>query len=170
MFGRRKQPSLMLDVLVGAAAGAAGTWLMSPAMQGISKLQDETSRKQEEAASFEENATVKTAKRLAKPLGVELRGKRKQKAGMAVHWAYGTLWGAAYALMLRRNPGRAGISGLALGAFLWFFGDEVMVPALKLAPGPEKMPFFSHVKALGAHLAYGAGADAALRTLRRAYA
>jgi len=167
---RKTKTPLWLDVLFGAAAGAVGTWLMSPAMQAISKVQSEQDKKKEQEGSWDENATVKTAKRLAQPLGIQVPEEHKEKAGLGVHWAYGMSWGAVYGYVAHKRPKLALWSGIAFGSFLWLFGDELMVPALRLAPPPQKFPVSAHLKALGAHLAYGTGADLGWRALHRASA
>lgn len=160
--------SLWRDLAIGAAAGAVGTWLMAPTLKQLTKLQPSTAQRTEREQSWDESATVKLAERVAEPLGQELSRRDKQRAGTAIHWLYGTSWGIGLAL-LTRKLGRFPIaSGLAFGATLWALGDELMVPALKLAPKPQHLPVTTHAKALGAHLAYGAGAELAMRGLRRA--
>ena len=45
--------------------------------------------------------------------------------------------------------------GIAFGAALWLFNDELLVPLLGLQDGPTAAPPVQHVNRLGAHLAYG---------------
>ncbi len=168
---RRKHEDVgvWFDVAAGAVAGAFGTWLMSPAMKVASKVQPEVDQTQEQQVSWDENATVKTAKRLTRPLGIRL-GDKKALAGTLVHWGYGISQGIALGLLsraLRKQP--LGI-GLLFGAALWFIGDEVMVPKLELAPKAEAFPPSTHAKALWTHLVYGGAAEGALRLSRRALA
>lgn len=157
-----------LDVLCGAAAGAVGTWLMAPTMNALSRMQSEGDRNREKAGSFDENATIKFASRLAEPLGIDLSSKQRQKAGTAIHWSYGVMLGVAYAVLARRFGHASVLTGAAFGAGLWAIGDEIVVPLLGLGPKPQRLPVSAHAKTLGTHVAYGIGLDLALRTLRSA--
>ena len=164
MLGRRRAESpLWLDLLFGAAAGALGTLAMGPVMSGIEKLQSPSDRRREDEAEYEENAPTKAAREVARPLGVRL--ENPEAAGMLVHYAYGTMWGIAHALIARRFGSIPLLSGVVLGVGLWAIGDELLVPALRLAPKGTEFPATTHVKALGGHLAYGAGVDTAFRLL-----
>ena len=164
MFGRRRAESpLWLDLLFGAVSGALGTLAMAPAMSAIEKLQSPRDRRREHEADYEENAPTKAAREVARPLGVRL--ENPEAAGQVVHWAYGTLWGVGYALVARRFGGIPLLSGIVLGVGLWAIGDELLVPALRLAPKATEFPATTHLKAFGGHVAYGAGLDAAFRLL-----
>lgn len=169
MRSNKSRPTpLPLDLLFGAAAGALGSWLMSPAMSGLAKLQPDRDKEAERHASLEEDATVHAAQAIARPLHVELDQAQKQKAGTAVHFGYGTVWGIGYALLARRYDTKPVLSGLALGTALWALGDEIMVPMFGWAPKAQQLPASAHGKALGAHLAYGAVVDTTLRLLHAA--
>jgi hypothetical protein len=164
MLGRRRAESpLWLDLLFGAVAGALGTLAMAPAMSAIEKLQSPSDKRREDEAHDEENAPTKAAREIAKPLGV--RFENPEAAGQVVHYAYGTMWGIAYALIARRFGSIPLLSGIVLGVGLWAIGDELLVPALRLAPKATEFPATTHAKALGGHLAYGAGVDTAFRLL-----
>ena len=164
MFGKRRAESpLWLDLLFGAAAGALGTLAMSPVMSAIGKLQSPTDRRREDEAGYEENAPTKAAQAVSRPLGVRL--ENPEAAGTVVHYAYGTAWGIGYALITRRFGSIPLLSGIVLGVALWAIGDEILVPALRLAPKATAYPATTHVKALGGHVAYGAGLDTAFRLL-----
>ncbi len=82
-----------------------------------------------------------------------------------MHWAYGTFWGMGHALFSRRFGSIPLLSGVVLGVGLWAIGDEILVPALRLAPKAKKFPATTHAKTLGGHVAYGAGVDTAFRVL-----
>ncbi|MBX5480816.1 MAG: hypothetical protein IRZ16_03040 [Myxococcaceae bacterium] len=166
-MGSRKPP-LLIDAAAGAIAGALGTWLMSPAQSLASKLQGASDQKREQQVSLDKNATELMAIRLGRLIKKDLQGDALKKAGLAVHYGYGALWGMAFALLSRGARRLPFAAGLALGASLWLLGDEIAVPALRLASGPKKYPVSSHLKALAAHLAYGAGVEGSLRLARRA--
>ena len=168
MGSRRHDTPVILDVLAGAAAGALGTYLMSWGQKAVSKAQSEEAQQREQEGSFDLSATALTAKRLAEPFGTELDDNKAEKAGMFVHYGFGILNGAMFGLLASRWRTPAILRGLAYGTALWFVADEVMVPALKLGPTFKRVPISSHLKALAAHLVYGASADVGWRTLHRA--
>ncbi len=163
---RRSSRSLLFDILCGAAGGALGTYCMGQAFKLAARLQP----KQQEGAPQQEPATEKLARKVLEPTGLSLRGERKRKAGEVVHWSYGILWGALYGAMHGRVPYAGRLFGVGFGLGLFLFGDEVMVPALRLAPPPHKVPLNSHLSALAAHLVYGSTAEASYRLLRRTLA
>ena len=86
-----------------------------------------------------------------------------------MHWTYGVTWGAIYGALHHRVPATGRIFGLGFGLGLFLFGDELLVPALKLGPAPLKTPLASHVSALVGHLAYGGITEGSFRLLHRAF-
>ena len=82
------------------------------------------------------------------------------------HWWFGLMQGGTYGL----SSGNAAFpdvgGGLAHGARLWLFADEMMVPMLGLQGGPTAAPPLQHANRLGAHLFYGVAAAAATQFLR----
>lgn len=169
-MARRFRTPLLLDLLSGAAAGAVGTYLMTPSQKMVQMRQSGEDKKAEKENALEKNATEMTAIKLAKPFGVKLEGKGLKKASYAVHWLYGISWGIGYALLSRRFRGAPVIAGILFGSALWFFGDELAVPTLGLAPTAERFPVSTHLKALSAHLGYGLGVDVVHRAANRAIA
>lgn len=168
---RRERQPLLVDVLLGAVGGALGTWLMSPAQQGISKVLPEKlqQRAEEQSKQQDEGATEKLAREVLEPFGVELQDEQKKKAGNWVHFGYGITWGALYGALHRRLPFAGRLFGLGFGMGLFVFGDELLVPALKLGPTPRKTPLATHLSALAAHLVYGGATEGSYRLLRRAF-
>ncbi len=166
LFRRRRETPLWVDLLLGAAAGAIGTFSMSPARNAIARFQPQEDKQREIDVSYPDKSPARAAKKLAEPLGIELEDPKL--AGHIISWTYGTLWGAGYALLSRRFRAIPFLGGVLLGTGLWAIGDEILVPALRLAPGPKKFPVTTHAKALGCHLAYGTGVDLGLRALRTA--
>ncbi|MET0404682.1 MAG: DUF1440 domain-containing protein [Cystobacter sp.] len=168
-FSRRKD-SLALDILFGAAGGALATWLMGYIMEGTSKALPEKLQKQsvKPTPPQDEGATEKVARTLLVPVGIPLQGEQKRKAGLAVHWTYGITWGALYGAMHHVSPLTGKLFGLGFGLGLFVFGDELLIPALKLGPTPLETPTAVHLSALVGHLAYGGITEASFRLLRRA--
>lgn len=167
---KRRSGSLGWDVLSGALAGAAGSWLMSPVQKAITQRIPEQAKEREKAVSPEESAPMKVGRVALEQVGVEVPEEARPKLGQVVHFAYGTLWGAAYGLLRHRFPRLPRASGLLFGAALWLLGDELMLPALDLAPPAPRFPKETHLRALAAHLAYGASVEQGFRLLGRARA
>jgi hypothetical protein len=169
-FVRRERDSLFLDLAFGAVGGALGTWLMSPAMRGFSKVMPQKLRQQAEqqGAQQSEGATEKLARKVLEPFGIQLEGERKKKVGNLLHYGYGIAWGALHGALHRRVPLVGKLFGLGFGLGLFVLGDEVLVPSLKLGPPPLKTPLATHLSALAAHFVYGSAAESGYRVLRRA--
>ncbi|AEI66236.1 DUF1440 domain-containing protein [Corallococcus macrosporus] len=151
---------------LGAVAGLLGTLAMTPV---TSKLSGLLSRmlKEESGGGSQEPSTEKVARKVLSPLGVDVQGKRKQRLGNLVHFTYGTVWGAIYGALSPRAPLLGKLWGLGFGTFLFLTGDEVAVPALKLAPPPQQTPASSHLGGLAAHWVYGATTETTFRGLSR---
>jgi Protein of unknown function (DUF1440) len=152
-------------LVAGALGGLAAAWAMNMFMTGTSKLEQKIRRErqgdqQSGGQSSGEDATVKTARAISDSLGHELKESEKKLAGSLVHYVFGGAIGALYGLLAEIQPHTRIGFGTAFGAALWLSADEVMVPALKLAPKPTKTPAKIHANALAAHLVYGATAEA----------
>jgi uncharacterized membrane protein YagU involved in acid resistance len=83
-----------------------------------------------------------------------------------VHYGYGALWGAGYALALRALGRSPLMAGLAFGTVLWLLSDELAVPLLGFSRAPARYPVSTHAKGLAAHVVYGVATDAAWRGAR----
>lgn len=127
----------------------------------------ESGRGEESEAEEDENATVKVATAISeKVLSRPLPEDRKQQAGQAVHYGFGTLVGGLYGAVAEEAPVLAIAGGVPFGAALWLAADEVAVPALRLAPPPTHVPAKTHLSALGAHLVYGLVLEGVRRGVR----
>jgi putative membrane protein len=121
---------------------------------------------QEQSNGGGEDATVKAAEAISKiVLHRELASTEKTWAGPAVHYAFGTLLGAAYGLLADSLPVNGPRLGAVYGAAVWLLADEIGVPALGFAPPPSEVPVTSHVKALASHLVYGIATEAGRRSV-----
>ncbi len=113
------------------------------------------------------------AERLANAISVgvsghELTESEKEKAGTALHYAYGTTMGGLYGAAAELMPGVTAGAGLPYGAFVWVTADEGVVPALGLSKSPSEYPLSIHAYALASHLVYGLTTEAVRRAVRRA--
>jgi hypothetical protein len=160
----------VLDAALGAGAGLFASWVMSVAYGPIMRAGGDAARRREkEAAGDLPPATVRAAQVAAATLGRPLPEEREAQAlgGKIIHYAYGTAWGAAFALAARAVAPRAPISaGLGFGILLWVLSDEMLVPLFRLSRPPTRYPATSHAKGLASHLVYGVATDAAWRLAR----
>ena len=150
-------------IAAGMVGGLAATFVMtgfqtawSKASQALSEEEDEQKNQDSES----ENSTATVATRIANIAGYELSREQKQKGGMIVHYAFGTLMGGLYGMIQentsRRTRQRPVRSGLEFGSALFAGADEVVLPALALADGTTSAPLSAHAYGLVSHMVYGA--------------
>jgi hypothetical protein len=167
---RRVNP---LGVLVrGTLAGAAGSWVQNrffEATASIAPGSPEGAFDPPEKEQREEQATETVARRVSEDLlhQGELSAADKKKGAVAVHYAFGSGWGAVYGVLAESIIGMRSVPGaLLFGTGVWIAGDNLILPAFRLAGPPGKYPPRNHVYALAAHWAYGLGVQAAYEALR----
>jgi hypothetical protein len=82
-----------------------------------------------------------------------------------IHWIISMFMSGVYGAA--RGPAGApdAQGGMALGAGLWLFGDELAMPLLGLTDGPTAYPPQLHAHSWGAHLAYGLASSGATQLL-----
>lgn len=171
---RDRDHAISKGVLAGAIGGLAGAWAMNEfhaVSQGVSEAWKRSAHQpekpQSQGQSEEDDATMKTADRLATLFTHRhLTKEQKKKAGPIVHYAYGALIGAVYGAIAEMAPLATKGIGTAYGAAVWLGGDEIGVPALGLSKPPTEYPVSVHAKALASHLVYGASLDLVRRGVR----
>jgi hypothetical protein len=165
-MGRRNRRNDVLgDLVKGALAGAAATWVMGQVTTYLYEHESKQARKAEDEARGNQTAYDVAADKAADAVGVELSGEQRQKAGLAIHWALGAGAGAAYGLLRGRLPGADAGAGLVFGTAFWLAIDEGANYALRLTPGPTAFPWQTHARGLAGHLVFGVTADTTLRLL-----
>ena len=145
-------------VIRGAAAGVAGTALMTAAQLAYYK-----------ATGAEPSSTPgEVGKRVVEGvLHREAPPADSKVLNEGMHWFYGSSWGIPYGIVAgsRREPAPVLRSALALGLAVWG-GSLVQLPAMKLSPPLWEMPPASIAPDVGFHLVYGLGGAIAFRALR----
>jgi hypothetical protein len=83
----------------------------------------------------------------------------------AVHWAYGTAWGAAFGLVRESRRKRRILDGPAFGLAVWVASYAQLVP-MGIYELPWKCPAKTLALDVSYHLVYGAGVGAAHTAIR----
>ena len=161
-------------VASGLAAGVVGTVFMTAWQELAARLRSVAADGAPESPGPPQDpwenasAPAKVAKRIGegvfhKPVSSE----RIPLLTNAMHWGYGTTWGAVYGLAAgsaRDAPGLA--EGAAFGTVVWVMSYVQLVP-MGLYDPPWKTPPLELALDLSYHLVYGAGVGGAYRLLRR---
>lgn len=152
MHVRSNKNKMSKALVAGALGGLAASWTMTRFQYLLARAMGKTDPHEGE----EEDATVKTARKIScRVANHELSAEEKKKAGPLVHYAYGTGIGMLYSGLSHRTRKTTSGFGTAYGAAAWVLGDEVAVPALSLGKKPAEIPVSQHLQYLAAHLVYG---------------
>ena len=138
---QHREASIWTDLIKGAVAGAAATWIMDVATTWMYDHESQQARNREKKA------------------------RHGRSPSTAMHWAIGIGAGAVYAGARRRWPTVARQLGLRFGSGLFVAADEIMNPALGLTRGPRAFPWQAHARGFGGHLTYGMVTEVVLEGL-----
>jgi len=139
----------------GLAAGVVGTAAMTAVQVAVAKAR----------GSEASTTPAEVGRRIIE--GVFHREVGEDKTDLlntAMHWNYGTSWGALYGLAegtLEDSPLR---HGLAFGTVVWG-ASLIELPAMKLAPPVWEYPPAELALEVGFHLVYGVAVAAAYSAL-----
>jgi hypothetical protein len=157
--------NVALDMVKGAIAGAAATFVMDRVDWLLYDLEPSESRRRtwEVRPDHKDPAHV-IASRTSQALGA---GPLPQfhPAGTAVHYAIGVAPAVIYGAMRTRVPSVGAGRGLAYGFAMFVLEDEIANPALGFAAFPQRYPWQPHARGLLSHLVYGFVTDLVLRAL-----
>jgi hypothetical protein len=155
------------DVVKGALAGAAATWLMGKVTSALYAWESDEARSREDDARGGKTSYGVAAEKAAALAERPLTDEERERAGAALHWLTGVGAGVTYALLARRYPALERTRGLVFGTGFFLAVDELANAALGLTPGPTAFPWETHGRGLAGHLAFGLAADTSLRVLDR---
>jgi hypothetical protein len=158
------RPPFWRGLVMGLCATQALDWVSTV----VYEHEDRRTRRAEDRARHHRHAYEVAVERLSSWVGLGLDREQVGRWGWRFHKVFGVLGGPGY-LLLRRSLPRLGRGlGLVFGAAFFVVVDEVLVPALRLTPGPRAFSWKVHARGAAAHLAYGVAAEAAARLLARA--
>lgn len=150
-------PDFLAALLIGLAAGIVA----SGAMEGYQALAAPLFGQDQ---SGDDSATAKAADEASKATrGVPLPRHRRKPAGRLVHYATGIALGGLYGVLVWCWPPAAIGFGIAFGIAVELVLDEVLVPALGLAPPPWKTPLTTHAYGFTAHIVFAVALEGARR-------
>jgi hypothetical protein len=166
---RRKSPTPLGAFARGLVAGAGGAaaqslflavtrrWAPTP-----TKLPRHLRKPEQKAQS--ESSVETVARRTVEGLMKRgpLEDADKARAGTAVHYLFGALWGGVYALC--RESFRT--SPILFGAAVWAASENLLLPAFRVAAWPHHYSLAEHHYALQAHFAYGLATASTYALLR----
>ncbi|MGE0594073.1 MAG: DUF1440 domain-containing protein [Vicinamibacterales bacterium] len=158
---------LLGDLMKGAVAGAAATWLMNRTTTWMYEHERDAARQREDDARGGTTGYERAAERAAGAAGVQLSDEQRGRGGLALHWATGIAAGAAYGVLRTRWPAATTAMGLPYGMGVFLAMDEILNPALGLTPGPRAFPWQTHARGLGGHLAFGLTTELVMEGLDR---
>ena len=172
----RQTQDLWKRMLAGMAGGLVASWAMNQFQAGVKKISEASQQGQASEqgqnggqAEEAEDATMKTAEKVSEVVAHRsLTKEQKKQAGPVVHYAFGTLVGAAYGTASELDPRVRCGAGVPFGTALWIGTDEVAVPALGLAGSPKNQPASSHAQYFAAHVVYGLTTEMVRRAVRAA--
>ncbi|MCU1347371.1 MAG: putative periplasmic/secreted protein [Acidobacteria bacterium] len=155
---KRADRKLATDLLLGAIAGAAATWVMDLATTLMYEREPKEAQDRENAARGNKNAYETAAEKAASLAGRTLDEDERKLAGNAIHWTLGVSSGVMYGALRNRLPLGLG-SGLAYGTLFWLAMDEAALTLAGLTPPPKEFPWQTHARGLAGHLILGAGIE-----------
>jgi hypothetical protein len=150
----------MRRILLGLAAGAAGTAAMTAVQELLPRLRGDQAGGEEE-----EPAPAQAARKVLRAVGLDPPASWTPYLTQAAHWSYGLGWGAVYGA-LRRGQGNPVLAGLSFGAGVWAASYAQLVP-LGIYEPPWRYAPQELAEDLSYHAVYGLGVAGAYAVLTR---
>jgi putative membrane protein len=163
------KPVIWKGIVAGAVGGLVACWTMDQFQKVWTSVSEEFSDEKPKRKSTRQpdDPTMKTADAISELVqGRHLTKPEKKKGGPVVHYAFGTLMGAAYGATVEIAPSAKTLSGIPFGTILFAGADEVAVLALGLSKSRAAYPIASHAYGLASHAVYGITAELVRRLIR----
>lgn len=159
---------LMSKAIMGAAAGAVGTWALDRADWAMWNHESADARRQTTAVRpFGEPPAHVLVRKAERRLGLNPTPEQHEIAGLLTHYAIGIGPAIAYSLLRNELPVKGPARGLLYGLTLFLLQDEVLNTATGLGAKPQDYPWQAHARGLVAHLVYGVVTELALDFIER---
>lgn len=148
-------------IVVGLCATQALDWVSIWLYESESRRL----RRAEDRARGGRHAYEVAVEKMARAFGRWPTRRQLGRWGWRFHKVFGVLGGVGYLALRRRWPGIGWGRGLGFGTAFFAIVDEVVVPALRLTPGPRAFSWKVHARGALSHLAYGVAAENVARLL-----
>jgi hypothetical protein len=159
----------MKDAWDTAARGAMVGLCATQALDWVSIVlydnEDRATRRAEDTARGHRHVYEVAVERLAGSVGRRLTPAQQQRWGWRFHKFFGVMSGLGYLALRNAFPRLGRWRGLAFGVAFFLVVDELLMPVLRLSPGPRAFSWKVHARGAAAHLAYGVAAEEAARRL-----
>lgn len=151
------------SALLGAAAGAAGVWVLDRVDWFLYNRENEATRQRTQSVRpVGLDPAHLAANKVAGALGRTLSPRQPHPAGMAVHYGIGIAPAAIYGAVRHRLPELGGARGALFGLSLFVLQDEGLNSLTGLSARQRDYPWQDHARGFAAHLAFGMTVDALL--------
>jgi hypothetical protein len=151
----------------GAIVGMVATQALDIISTLIYEREDRRTFFNENRARHFTQAYEVAVSRVAHAFGRRLSRREAQIWGWRFHKAFGAFGGVQYMAARRKRPSVGNFGGLGFGTAFFAVVDELLMPLLKLTPGPQKFSWKVHARGAISHIAYGVAAELTARGLER---
>src|SRR5688500_7740388 len=165
---------MVKGILVGAVAGAAGSWAMSETQRAWTCAVDgeapESAAGKYDARDWQERTEGQNSNEIvAQEVATHTLGRPLDRQELAVgaalsHHAFGAAMGALYGAYVARQ--RRDSTGIGFGLAVWLLADEIAMPLLGLSESTLRRPLEKRLQSIGAHLVFGMTTALGCRLLR----
>ncbi len=163
-----RESNILKGVVAGAIGGLVASWTMNQFQKVWAAAEEKIADgKPKKSGGDGDDSTMKTADAIYEAVkGKHLTKAQKEKAGPAVHYAFGAIMGAVYGAATEITPSANALAGMPFGAILFAGADEITLPLLGLAKGPAEYPLSQHVYGLVSHAVYGVTTEMVRKVVR----
>ena len=162
------QHSKLVDIAMGAVAGALGVWAMDKVGSFMYEHEDAAALEREHRARVHGKDPAHAAlDKVAAVTGANVATQQPSAAGIGVHYGLGVAPGALYGLARHELPQLRAGGGALYGLGLFLAQDEVMAPVLGLAGSPGEYPWQAHFRGLVSHVTLGVVTETVLSVFDR---
>lgn len=155
-------------LLLGAAAGAVGVWVLDRVDWFLYDREDEETRRRTQRVRPDGlDPAHLVANKVAGAFGQSLTPQQPHPAGMAVHYSIGIAPAALYGAVRHRLPALGGGRGALFGLGLFLLQDEGLNSLTGLSARQRDYPWQDHARGLVAHVAFGVVVDALLGAMNK---
>jgi putative membrane protein len=173
---REHHGNAALGIVAGLIGGAVGTWAMSQVQalwsQAAEGFESPSACGRHDARDWQERNEGQNANELAAQtvaahtIDRPLTREELEAAAPLMHYAFGSVLGAVYGVLVEQRREVPPLAGATFGAAVWIGADEIAMPALGLARRDVDYPMEAHLQSFAAHIVYGVTTDLVRRGLR----